>query len=86
MYKLHRETFYLAAYYLDRFLACQHNVAKEKLQLIGVTALFIAAKVEEIYPPKLTDFAYVTDGACSEEQILDMEIIVIEVVCVSLLF
>ena len=37
--------------------------------------------MEEIYPPKLTDFAYVTDGACTEEQILSMEIIIIEVSC-----
>jgi hypothetical protein len=35
--------------------------------------------MEEIYPPKLTDFAYVTDGACTEGQILNMEIILMEV-------
>lgn len=32
--------------------------------------------MEEIYPPKLKTFAYVTDGACSEAEILDMELIV----------
>jgi cyclin E len=78
VYKLHRETFYLAVYYCDRYLAHQHDVAKEKLQLIGVTSLFVASKMEEIYPPKLTDFAYVTDGACTEGQILNMEIILME--------
>ena len=35
------------------------------LQLIAVTALFIASKMEEIYPPKLEEYAYTTDGACS---------------------
>jgi G1/S-specific cyclin-E1 len=38
----------------------------------------VAAKVEEIYPPKLTTFAYVTDGACTEADILDMELVVMK--------
>jgi cyclin E len=29
---------------------------------------------KEIYPPRLSDFAYVTDNTCSEEDILDMEL------------
>ena len=44
----------------------------------GITCLFIAAKIEEIYPPKLQEFAYVTDGACSEEEILSMELVIIK--------
>ena len=44
----------------------------------GVTCLFISAKIEEIYPPKLQEFAYVTDGACSEEDILTMELVVLK--------
>jgi cyclin E len=40
--------------------------------------LFIAAKIEEIYPPKLHDFAYVTDGACSEEEILSIEVSILK--------
>ncbi|ODM95409.1 G1/S-specific cyclin-E1 [Orchesella cincta] len=75
-YHLHRETLYLAVDYLDRYLATQNNVLKNHLQLIGITCLFIAAKMEEIYPPKLKTFAYVTDGACSENEILDMELVV----------
>ena len=45
----------------------------------GVTCLFIAAKVEEIYPPKIHEFAFVTDGACSENEILDMELVILKV-------
>ena len=40
--------------------------------------MFIGAKIEEIYPPKLNEFAYVTDGACTEDEILNMELIVIK--------
>lgn len=46
VYKLHRETYHLAQDYFDRFLATQRNVFKSMLQLIGITCLFIAAKVE----------------------------------------
>ena len=43
-----------------------------------MTCLFVAAKIEEIYPPKLQEFAYVTDGACSEPDILAMELVVLK--------
>ncbi|XP_066601041.1 G1/S-specific cyclin-E1-like [Prorops nasuta] len=78
VYKLHRETYYLAMDYIDRYLSIHQNVPKNQLQLIGITCLFIAAKVEEIYPPKISEFAYVTDGACTEEEILGMELIVLK--------
>ena len=60
VYRLHRETFYLAVDFLDRYLGIAEPVPKNRLQLIGVTCLFIGAKLEEIYPPKLQEFAYVT--------------------------
>lgn len=79
VYKLHRETYYLALDFLDRFLASKMmKVNKTHLQLIGITCLFVAAKVEEIYPPKIGEFAYVTDGACSEDDIIKQEIIVLK--------
>ena len=43
-----------------------------------MTSLFIGAKIEEIYPPKLSEFAYVTDGACSEDEILSMELVILK--------
>lgn len=45
VYKLHRETYYLAMDYIDRYLSTHQNVPKNQLQLIGITCLFIAAKV-----------------------------------------
>ncbi|XP_062870816.1 G1/S-specific cyclin-E2-like [Trichomycterus rosablanca] len=77
-YVLHRQTFYLAQDFFDRFMLTQADVDKERLQLIGITALFIASKIEEIYPPKITELAYVTDGACLEEEILQMELIMLK--------
>ncbi|XP_070616380.1 G1/S-specific cyclin-E1 isoform X2 [Erythrolamprus reginae] len=78
VHRLHRETFYLAQDFFDRFMATQQNVVKTILQLIGISSLFIAAKLEEIYPPKLHQFAYVTDGACTEENIIGMELIIMK--------
>ena len=78
VYRLHRETFYLAVDFIDRFLSVAPAIPKNRLQLIGVTCLFIGAKIEEIYPPKLQEFAYVTDGACTEEEILQMELMILK--------
>lgn len=80
VYTLHRETFYLTIDYIDRYLSTNANIVpKQQLQLIGVAALMIAAKVEEIYPPKVSDYAYVTDGACSSQDILSTEMNILAV-------
>ena len=50
------------------------RIPKNKLQLIGVTSLFIATKFEEIYPPILSDLVYITDNAYTKEQILAKEV------------
>lgn len=46
VYSLHRQTAYLAQDYFDRFMLTQENINKDYLQLIGITALFIASKIE----------------------------------------
>lgn len=46
VYSLHRQTAYLAQDYFDRFMLTEENVSKEHLQLLGITALFIASKIE----------------------------------------
>lgn len=35
--------------------------------------------LQEIYPPKLSEFAYVTDGACTENEILGEELLMLKV-------
>ncbi|XP_042243224.1 G1/S-specific cyclin-E-like [Homarus americanus] len=78
VYRLHRETYYLATDFIDRYLTASQDVPKQQLQLIGITCLFIAAKIEEIYPPKLSEFAYVTDGACMDNEILEKELVILK--------
>ncbi|KAG6454926.1 G1/S-specific cyclin-E isoform X2 [Manduca sexta] len=79
VYKLHRETFHLTVDYVDRYLSNTEDVQKGRLQLIGITCLFIAAKVEEVYPPKIGEFAYVTDGACTTDEILLEELLILKI-------
>lgn len=77
-YNLHRQTLYLAQDYFDRFMLTQSNVEKSILQLIGVTCLFIASKMEEACPPKLSQMAFVTAGTFYEHEILQMELIILK--------
>ncbi|KAE8282319.1 G1/S-specific cyclin-E2 [Larimichthys crocea] len=77
-YTLHRQTFYLAQDYFDRFMLTQDDIEKNMLQLIGITCLFIAAKMEEACPPKLSQMAYVTAGTYYEDEILQMELIILK--------
>ena len=71
-FKLLPETLYLTVNLIDRYLEKQ-NVLRNKLQLVGVTAMLIASKYEEIYPPIVTDFVYITDNAYDKQEILEME-------------
>ena len=43
---LKRETFHIAINYVDRYLSAVPNVLKWDLQLIGLTSMFIASKME----------------------------------------
>ena len=71
-FKLVPESLYLTVNLIDRFLD-KEQVNRQKLQLVGVTAMFIACKYEEIYPPIVKDFVYITDNAYTKEEILQME-------------
>jgi hypothetical protein len=58
---------------LDRFVE-KTKVARNKLQLVGVTSMLVAAKYEEIFPPEIKDFEFICDRAYTREMILDMEV------------
>jgi cyclin B len=71
-FKLLPQTLFITVNILDRFLNIS-NVTRQTLQLVGVTALMIVTKYEEIYPPLIKDFIAVCDNAYSKENILEME-------------
>uniref|UniRef100_A0AAY4CSJ9 G2/mitotic-specific cyclin-B1 n=1 Tax=Denticeps clupeoides TaxID=299321 RepID=A0AAY4CSJ9_9TELE len=77
-FRLLQETMYMTVGIIDRFLQ-DNPVPKKQLQLVGVTAMFIASKYEEMYPPEIADFAFVTDRAYTPAQIREMEMNILRV-------
>lgn len=74
-FSLIQETLYLTVAILDRFLQEEGaSISTKQLQLVGVTAMLVAAKYEEMYPPEVDDFVYITDKAYKQSEILQMEI------------
>ena len=72
-FKLLPETLFVTVAIIDKFLLKKSNQTKKSLQLLGITALHIAGKYEEIYPPELKHLIRVTDNAITKEQVLKME-------------
>jgi G2/mitotic-specific cyclin 3/4 len=66
------ETLFLTINYIDRFLSLK-AVSIGKLQLVGATALLIAAKYEEINCPSLEEIVFMVDNSYSVEEILKAE-------------
>jgi len=71
-FNLLQETLYLTVYTIDRYLD-KEQVKRSDLQLVGVTAMLLASKYEEMYAPEVADFVYITDNAYSKEKIKKME-------------
>jgi len=74
-FKLLQETLYMTVYVIDKFMQTEGcSVKRNKLQLVGVTAMFISSKVEEMYAPEINDFVYITDNAYTAGEIRKMEL------------
>jgi len=71
-FKLIPETMQLTVNVLDRYLSIE-RIAKSKLQLVGIVAMLIASKYEEMWPPEVRDFMWVADNAYSRAEIISME-------------
>lgn len=71
-YQLRTETLFLTIHLIDCYLSRQ-SINRKNLQLVGVAGMFIASKYEEIYPPTVDDFVYLTDSAYRKEDVLQME-------------
>ncbi|XP_010906637.1 cyclin-A3-1 [Elaeis guineensis] len=71
-YKLVSDTLYLTVSYIDRFLSF-NALSRQKLQLLGVSSMLIASKYEEISPPHVEDFCYITDNTYTKQEVVKME-------------
>ncbi|KAJ4700730.1 Cyclin [Melia azedarach] len=71
-YMLVPETLFLTVNYIDRYLS-GNVMIRQRLQLLGVACMMIAAKYEEICPPQVEEFCYITDNTYPKEEVLKME-------------
>ncbi|KAK9748486.1 hypothetical protein RND81_02G060700 [Saponaria officinalis] len=71
-FELMEETLYLTVNLIDRFLAIK-PVVRKKLQLVGVTAMLLACKYEEVSVPVVEDLVLISDKAYTRQEVLEME-------------
>ena len=71
-YGLQPHTLLLCVSYIDRFLSVR-AIDRTRLQLLGVTALLVAAKYWEIRPPLIDDFLYISDHTYTRDEVVAME-------------
>merc|ERR1711990_234080 len=69
-------TFSQAVDLLDRYLA-EVSIAKNQLQLAGVSAIYIASKVVECLPLNVDTCVMYTDYSVTKDQLIEMEFIMI---------
>jgi G2/mitotic-specific cyclin 1/2 len=77
-FRLLPETLFLAVNIIDRFLSAR-VVSLAKLQLVGITCMFIASKVEEVIAPSVSHFLMCADSSYTEDEILKAERYVLKI-------
>jgi G2/mitotic-specific cyclin 1/2 len=77
-FRLLPETLFLAVNLIDRFLSLR-VVSLVKLQLVGLTCLFIASKYEEVISPSIQNFLYMAEDNYTEDEIVRAERYVLQV-------
>ena len=73
------KTLFLTVNLIDRYLS-KKPILRTRFQLLGVTALFIASKYEEMHMQNINDFVEITARAFNKNQILEMESELIDLV------
>ncbi|XP_051140327.1 G2/mitotic-specific cyclin-2-like isoform X2 [Andrographis paniculata] len=71
-FELRGETLFLTINLIDRFLAKQ-SVVRKKLQLVGLVAMLLACKYEEVSVPVVDDLVFISDKAYTRKEVLEME-------------
>eukprot|EP00906_Rhabdomonas_costata_P004677 RCo006898 len=71
-FQLSLKTLCLTVDFIDRYLSLA-EVARTRLQLVGVTCMLIASKFEEVKPPYVDDFVFMTDCAYTRAEMLELE-------------
>lgn len=70
-FELMEETLFLTVNIVDRYLA-QQIVPRKKLQLVGLVAMLLACKYEEVSVPVVADLIIISDKAYTRKEFIEM--------------
>lgn len=84
-FRLMSETLFITVNLIDRYIM-RRQVQQHKFQLVGVTAMFIACKYQEIQPPRMQDFVYITNNAYTNDEMREMETKLLQVLEFNVMF
>ncbi|PHU09543.1 Cyclin-B2-4 [Capsicum chinense] len=76
-FELMEKTLYLTMNLIDRFLTVQ-SVIRKKLQLVGITALLLACKYEEVSVPVVENLILISEKVYARKEVLEMEMLKID--------
>ncbi|KAI3925834.1 hypothetical protein MKX01_003393 [Papaver californicum] len=73
VYEFVEDTLYLTVSYIDRFLSSK-SIHRQRLELLGLSCMFVAAKYEEIDHPSMEEFSGITNNTgINKDEMLKME-------------
>lgn len=75
-FELMKETLFLTVSLIDRFLS-QQTMVRKKLQLVGLVAMLLACKYEEVSVPIVGDLILISDKAYTKKEVLEMESLIL---------
>ena len=67
------ETLHLAINIIDRYLT-NVEITRDIVQLVGITALLLASKYEDVSPPEVKNCVLICEPSYTVQQVLDMEV------------
>jgi len=72
-FKFVPRSFQLAVDFMRRYMATA-EVSRKRLQLVGIGALCLACKHEEVMIPNMNDFIFICDNAYTLHELMDIEV------------
>jgi len=77
--KLSQQTLYISISLLDTVLSLR-DVEADKLQLVGITSLYLGSKMEEYYPADIKKLVHLTENSFTAEDVFNMELVLLSVI------
>jgi cyclin-dependent kinase 2 len=71
MFKIKPETYLLTINIVDAYLS-RVQIMRNNLQLVGIASMHLASCYIEIYPPEVTDYAFISDNTYTRDEIIKM--------------